>query len=69
MELVALNQLDLDVLPEGSEPDSCEELTSEEPTSEDDELDITKPRQFGRQSTRDRTQTKLFGKQKGLLGL
>ena len=60
-ELVALNQLDLDVLPEGSEPDSCEEPTSEEPTSEDDELDITKPRQFGRQSTRDRTQTKLFG--------
>jgi hypothetical protein len=57
VELIALKQLDLDVLPEESEPGSCEE-----PTSDDDELDITKPRQFGgRQSSRDRTQTKVFG--------
>lgn len=56
VELIALKQLDLDVLPDGTEPDSYEE-----PTSDDDELDVTKPRQFGKQSTRDRTQTKLFG--------
>ena len=44
------------MLPDGTEPDSYEE-----PTSDDDELDVTKPRQFGKQSTRVRTQTKLFG--------
>jgi hypothetical protein len=54
VELIALKKLDLDALPEESEPDGYEE-----PTSDDDELDVTKPRQFGKQSTRDRTQTKL----------
>jgi hypothetical protein len=56
VELIALKKLDLDALPEESEPDGYEE-----PTSDDDELDVTKPRLFGKQSTRDRTQTKLFG--------
>jgi hypothetical protein len=32
-----------------------------ESDSESDQLDITKPRQFGKQSARERTQTKTFG--------
>lgn len=57
--MIALKQLDLDELPEGSE----EATESDESDDEcaDDELDLAKPRQFGKQSTRARTQTKLFG--------
>ena len=58
VELVALKKLNIDVLPEGSEPDEDSEPGSED---ESDDLDITKPRQFGKQSERARTQTKMFG--------
>jgi hypothetical protein len=55
--LVALQKLSLEVLPQGEEPDGYAESDGEE----DDELDINKPRQFGKQSSRARTQTKVFG--------
>jgi hypothetical protein len=58
VELIALKQLDAQELPEGTEPDGYESPDSEE---DEDELDITKPRQFGKQSGRVRTQPKQFG--------
>lgn len=58
VELTALQQLDLDELPEGTEPDGYQESESDE---EADELDISKPRLFGKQSGRVRAQTKQFG--------
>lgn len=58
VELIALRKLDMEQLPEGNEPDGYEEADSEE---ESDELDISKPRQYGKQSERARKQTKMFG--------
>jgi hypothetical protein len=58
VELVALKTLNMEELPEGSEPDGNAESESED---EPDDLDTTKPRQFGKQSERARTQTKMFG--------
>ena len=57
VELVALKTLNMEELPEGAEPDGNAELESED----ESELDITKPRQFGKQSERARAQTKMFG--------
>jgi hypothetical protein len=57
VELVALKKLSIDELPEGEEPDGYEA----ESDSEVDELDTTKPRIFGKQSTREKTQTAKFG--------
>jgi hypothetical protein len=61
VDMVALKKLDLDVLPDGSESDGDAKEEEEEEDSEADELDISKPRAFGQQSTRQRTQTKVFG--------
>ncbi len=58
VELIALGRLDLKELPEESEPDGYAESDSD---GEADDLDTSKPRQFGKQSTRERTQPKLFG--------
>jgi hypothetical protein len=58
VELIALNQLCMDELPEGTELDGDADSDS---GLEDDELDTSKPRQFGKQSERVRKQTKLFG--------
>lgn len=55
VELIALKQLDMNELPEGVEPDGYPE------SEEEDELDVSKPRQFGKQSERARKQPKLFG--------
>lgn len=57
VDLIALQKLDMDEMPEGEEPDGYAESESDD----DDELDVSKPRQFGKQSTRVRTQTKQFG--------
>ena len=60
VELVALKTLELDVLPDGTEPDGY----AEEADCEDDEgaeLDITRARTFGKQGERVRTQAKVFG--------
>jgi len=57
VEMIALKQLELDALPEGSEPDGY----PEEEDQEEDELDVTKPRIFGKQGTRARAQFKAFG--------
>lgn len=59
VELIALKKLEIDDLPEGVEPDGYAE--SEDSDSEDGELDISKPRQFGKQSTREKAQPKRFG--------
>ena len=58
VELIALKTLDMEELPEGSEPDGYAQSDSD---SDADELDTSKPRQFGKQGTRERTQAKLFG--------
>jgi len=58
VELAALNKLDIQALPDGEEHDDAE---SENSDREEDELDITKPRQFGRQSTREKATPKKFG--------
>jgi hypothetical protein len=58
VDLIALKRLDLEQLPEGTEPDGCAESESDQ---DDDELDTSKPRQFGKQTGRVRTQTKQFG--------
>jgi hypothetical protein len=58
VEMIALKQLELDVLPDGAEPDGYPDADED---NEDDELDISKPRTFGKQSTRIRTQAKTFG--------
>ena len=57
VKLIALKKLDLEDLPEGVEPDGYAESDSEE----DDELDTSKPRQFGKQSTREKAPPKKFG--------
>lgn len=57
VELIALNQLCMDEVPEGTESDGDAESDS----GQEDELDTSKPRQFGKQSERVRKQTKLFG--------
>lgn len=57
VELIALNKLDMRELPEGSEPAGDAEAESDE----DDELDISTPRQFGKQSTRERKQPSMYG--------
>jgi len=57
VEMAVLHQLDLNTLPDGAEPDGYPEGEDEE----DDELDVSKPRIFGKQSTRPRTQHKPFG--------
>jgi hypothetical protein len=54
--LIALKKSVLEELPEGDEPDGCAESDSEA-----DELDTSKPRQFGKQSTRARKQAKTYG--------
>lgn len=58
VELIALKTLDMDELPQDSEPDGYAESDSEQ---ESDELDTSKQRQFGKQSGRVRTQVKAFG--------
>ena len=55
VELLALKQLDVDEMPAESESDGYAESDSE---AESDELDLSKPRQFGKQSERVRTQAK-----------
>jgi hypothetical protein len=57
VEMVALKQLELEVLPDEAEPDGYP--TDED--EEDDELDVSTPRIFGKQGTRVRTQAKTFG--------
>jgi hypothetical protein len=59
VELYALKKLDLDVLPDGTEPDGYAAQVEDE--NEDDELDTSKPRAYGKQGARIRTQTKGFG--------
>jgi len=59
VELLALKKLVLDVLPDGTEPDG--DGYAEESDSEDDELDTSKPRIYGRQSGRMRKQTQHSG--------
>ena len=59
VELVALKALELDVLPDGTEPDGHAEEAEDD--DEGAELDVTKARTFGRQGERVRTQTKVFG--------
>jgi len=58
VELIALKRLDMDELPQDSEPDGFAESDSEQ---ESDELDTSKQRQFGKQSGRVRAQAKAFG--------
>jgi hypothetical protein len=58
VDLIALKQLDMNELPDGTEPDGYAESESE---TEEDELDLSKPRQFGKQGARVRTQAKQFG--------
>lgn len=58
---VAEGTLDLAYLPDGVEQDAEEESDHEE--GSDDELDVSKPRTFGKQSMRERTQAKSFGYQ------
>jgi hypothetical protein len=58
VKLIALKKLDLDEQPEGIEPDGYEETDSD---SELDELDVSKPRSFGIQSTREKGPPKRFG--------
>lgn len=53
--------LDLGYLPDGVEQDAEEEIDHEE--NSDDELDVTAPREFGKQGTRQRTPAKQFGYQ------
>jgi hypothetical protein len=50
----------MDELPDGTELDGYAESESDSET-EEDELDLCKPRQFGKQGTRVRTQAKQFG--------
>ena len=57
VQLIALRKLDLDTLPDECEPDGYRDDEDEE----DEELDLTQPRTFGKQGTRTRTQTKPFG--------
>jgi hypothetical protein len=57
VELVALKKLELDVQPDGSEPDGY----FEDEDDEDAELDVSQPRAFGKQGERVRTQAKSFG--------
>ena len=57
VELIALNTLALETLPEGTEEDGYAESSDDN----EDELDITKPRPLGKQTGRSRTQTQLFG--------
>jgi len=59
VELVALKKLELDTLPDGTEPDGYAEEA--EGDDEDDELDVSKQRAFGKQGTRVRKQAKTFG--------
>jgi hypothetical protein len=59
VEMIALKQLELDALPDGTEPDGYPADEDEE--EEEDELDVSKPRTFGKQGTRVRTQFKTFG--------
>jgi len=61
VELIAMKKLELEELPEGVEQDGCPAADEEE--EKDDELDLTKPRVFGKQGTRVRTQTKHHGYQ------
>jgi hypothetical protein len=55
--LIALKKLVLEDLPEGVESDGYAESDDEA----DDELDITQPRQFGRQSTREKAPVQRLG--------
>jgi hypothetical protein len=61
VDMVALKMLELDVLPDGCEPDGYAEEEEEDDDEANDELDTSKPRVFGKQGTRQRTQTKVFG--------
>lgn len=56
------NKLDMHHLPEEEDPDAESDSNHEE-SSEDDELDITKPRVFGRQGIRERKSVQTFGYQ------
>jgi hypothetical protein len=58
VELIALKQLDMEELPQGEEADGLDDADSE---NEDDELDTSQPRQFGKQGERMRKQSKQFG--------
>jgi hypothetical protein len=57
VELVALKKLNIDEVPDGEEPNGHDA----ESDSDADELDISKPRIFGKQSGREKTQTEKFG--------
>ena len=56
VELVALNKLCMDEVPEGDESDGLAESDSD-----DDELELSRPRQFGKQSTREKAPPKKLG--------
>jgi hypothetical protein len=58
VHLIVHKKLEIEELPEGTEDDGYPESEDE---TEEDELDLTKPRQFGKQSERVRTQAKMFG--------
>jgi len=60
VELLALKKLVLDVLPDGTEPDG-DGYVEESDDSDNDELDPSKERVFGRQSGRVRKQPKVHG--------
>ena len=57
VSLIALKKLALEELPDGVEADGYAESDSEA----DDELDTSKPRQYGKQSARDRAPPQKFG--------
>jgi len=57
VNLIALKKLELEELPDGVEPDGHAESDSEA----DDELDTSKPRQFGKQSTREKAPPQKLG--------
>jgi hypothetical protein len=57
VELVALQKLIVEELPDGDEPQGAAESDDES----DSELDVSKPRQFGKQSTRKATPPQKFG--------
>ena len=61
VELIALNKLVMEELPEGTEADGYADSESDSEVAEQNELDLSKPRQFGKQSQRVRTQAKQFG--------
>ena len=58
VELVALQKLNVEELPDGDEPQGADAESDDE---SDSELDVSKPRQFGKQSTRISAPPQKFG--------